>query len=229
MTPCTRPLPHFEWEFIVLTRTRKIQHFNCWRPETCGLSHCFVWQIVTSISKHRRICSFRTKSLDPEDEGSRTVRNVGNYLTPVTLKIPNGNGSSATPPSETHILRWICCAENTFDMRTVLSSVATISLFVFATIVLSCDTCVAIQLCYRHRQGPFSTLFILDCAASNDLRNMGDTFDVCVTVHHWYNNINSQLDTTITDFIDNYNQLSMFRAIISPILRSTRLCLQLVV
>ena len=22
-------------------------------------------------------------------------------------------------------------------------------------------------------------------------------FDVCVTVHHWYNNINSQLDTTI--------------------------------
>jgi len=37
------------------------------------------------------------------------------------------------------------------------------------------------------------------------------------------NNINSQLDATITDFIDNYNQLSMFRAIISPILRSTRL------
>jgi len=33
----------------------------------------------------------------------------------------------------------------------------------------------------------------------------------------------------ITNFIDNYNQLNMFRAIISPILRSTRLCLQLVV
>ena len=30
-------------------------------------------------------------------------------------------------------------------------------------------------------------------------------------------------------FIDNYNQLNIFRAIISPILRSTRLCLQLVV
>jgi len=44
-----------------------------------------------------------------------------------------------------------------------------------------------------------------------------------------YNNINSQLDATITNFIDNYNRLNMFRAIISPILRSTRLCLQLVV
>jgi len=28
-------------------------------------------------------------------------------------------------------------------------------------------------------------------------------FDVCVTVHDWYNNINSQLDATMTDFIDN--------------------------
>jgi len=46
---------------------------------------------------------------------------------------------------------------------------------------------------------------------------------------HKYNNINSQLDATITDFIVNYNQLNMFRVIISPILRSTRLCLQLVV
>ena len=35
--------------------------------------------------------------------------------------------------------------------------------------------------------------------------------------------VNSQLDATITDFIDNYNQHSMFRAIISPILKSTRL------
>ena len=53
--------------------------------------------------------------------------------------------------------------------------------------------------------------------------------EVCVTVHHWYSYINSQLDTTITNFIDNYNQLNMFRAVISPILRSTSLCLQLVV
>jgi len=41
-------------------------------------------------------------------------------------------------------------------------------------------------------------------------------------------NTNSQLAATITDFIDNYNQLNMFRAIISSILRSTRLYLQLV-
>jgi len=40
-------------------------------------------------------------------------------------------------------------------------------------------------------------------------------FDVSVTVHHWYNNVNSQLDATITNFIDNYNQLNMFRATIS--------------
>jgi len=51
-------------------------------------------------------------------------------------------------------------------------------------------------------------------------------FNVCVTVHHWYNNVNNQLDATITNFIDNYNQLNMFRAIISPILRRTRLGLQ---
>jgi len=43
------------------------------------------------------------------------------------------------------------------------------------------------------------------------------------------NNINSQLDVTITNFIDNFNQLNMFRAIISPILRSIRLRLQRVV
>jgi len=41
--------------------------------------------------------------------------------------------------------------------------------------------------------------------------------------------MNNQLDATITNFVDNYNQLNMFRAIISPILRSTRLCLELVV
>ena len=54
---------------------------------------------------------------------------------------------------------------------------------------------------------------------------------VSVSVHKqfWSNNINSQLDAIVTNFVDNYNQLSMFRAIISPILRSTRLCLQLVV
>jgi len=35
-----------------------------------------------------------------------------------------------------------------------------------------------------------------------------------------HNNVNSQSDATITDFIDNYNPLNMFRAIILPILRS---------
>jgi len=48
-------------------------------------------------------------------------------------------------------------------------------------------------------------------------------FDVCVTVYHRYSDINSQLDARITNFIDNYNKLNMFRAIISPILRSNRL------
>jgi len=41
-------------------------------------------------------------------------------------------------------------------------------------------------------------------------------FHVCLTVHHWYNNINSLLDAKITNFIDNYNQLNMFQAIIRP-------------
>jgi len=44
-----------------------------------------------------------------------------------------------------------------------------------------------------------------------------------------HNNINSQLDAKITNFIHSYNQLIMFRGILSPILRNTRLCLQLVV
>ena len=35
--------------------------------------------------------------------------------------------------------------------------------------------------------------------------------------------LNNQLDATITNFIDNYNQLNMFRAKISPILSSTKL------
>ena len=50
-----------------------------------------------------------------------------------------------------------------------------------------------------------------------------------MTVNNRYNDINSQLDATITNFIDKYNQLNTFRTIISPILRSTRLCLQLMV
>jgi len=54
-------------------------------------------------------------------------------------------------------------------------------------------------------------------------------FFLCVTVHHWYNNINSQPGAITTNFTDNYNQINMFRAEISLILRSTRLCLQLVV
>jgi len=41
--------------------------------------------------------------------------------------------------------------------------------------------------------------------------------------------MNSQLDATVTNIIDNYNQLNMFRAIVLPIFKSTRLCLQLVV
>ena len=45
----------------------------------------------------------------------------------------------------------------------------------------------------------------------------------------YYSNINGQLDAKITSVIDNYNQLNMFRAIISPTLRNSRLCLQLVV
>ena len=40
-------------------------------------------------------------------------------------------------------------------------------------------------------------------------------------IEKFYNsNMNSQLDATITNFIDNYNQLYMFRVIITPILRS---------
>jgi len=63
----------------------------------------------------------------------------------------------------------------------------------------------------------------------NTVFQMNTIFDIFVTVHHWYNNINSQLDATIKGFIDNYNQINMFRATILLILRSTRLCLQLVV
>jgi len=59
--------------------------------------------------------------------------------------------------------------------------------------------------------------------------NYKNVSDICVTVLRRHNNINSQLDATITNFIDNYKQLNTFRSIISPIIRSTRLCLQLVV
>jgi len=47
-------------------------------------------------------------------------------------------------------------------------------------------------------------------------------------LYNSFNNTNSQLEAITTNIIDNYNKLNMFRAIISPILRSTRLCLQLV-
>jgi len=73
----------------------------------------------------------------------------------------------------------------------------------------------------RHDEADSHFSQFCECAQEN--------FAVCVTVHHWYNYIYSQLDAILTHFIDNYNQLDMFRAIISPILRSTRLCLQLVV
>ena len=75
----------------------------------------------------------------------------------------------------------------------------------------------------RWRWYLFTALFL------KNFINITSQFDVCVTVHHWYNNTNDRLDETITNFVDNYNQLNMFRAIISPILRSTRLCLQFVV
>jgi hypothetical protein len=69
---------------------------------------------------------------------------------------------------------------------------------------------------------------ILRCTVSK-MSKFVSIFEVCVTAHHWYSDINSQLDATKTSFIDNCNQLNMFRTIISPIPRSTRLCLQLVV
>jgi len=37
---------------------------------------------------------------------------------------------------------------------------------------------------------------------------------------YYHSHINSQLDATITNFIDNYNHLNMIREIISPILRA---------
>jgi len=52
-------------------------------------------------------------------------------------------------------------------------------------------------------------------------------FKITLYISSEDSNVNSQLDATITNFIDNYNQLDMFRAIVSPILRSTRLCFSL--
>ena len=52
---------------------------------------------------------------------------------------------------------------------------------------------------------------------------------VCVTVHHWYNNIISQLDARIIILLIISISSKCFGAIISPIFRSNRLCLQLVV
>ena len=60
-----------------------------------------------------------------------------------------------------------------------------------------------------------------------------DFFEL-VKAHCCNSNMNSQVDTTITNAIDNYKQLNMFRAIISPILCVhsfwyAALCLQLLV
>jgi len=62
-----------------------------------------------------------------------------------------------------------------------------------------------------------------------DLTQAGRVVQTAEIKNNNSNNTNSRLDATITNFIDNYNQLNMFRAIIYPLLRSTRLCLQLVV
>jgi len=56
-----------------------------------------------------------------------------------------------------------------------------------------------------------------------------DPADTTKKYTYFYNNINNQTDATIMLFINNLNQFNMFRAMISPIIRSTRLCLQLVV
>jgi hypothetical protein len=43
----------------------------------------------------------------------------------------------------------------------------------------------------------FYLLYFITCTPILH-KNVSLTFDVCVTVRHWYNNINSQLDATIT-------------------------------
>ena len=64
--------------------------------------------------------------------------------------------------------------------------------------------------------GSFNITFPFEVNISYNL------FNLCNVLK--YNNINSQLDTTITDFIDNYNQLNMFRAML-PACRQHRWCI----
>ena len=61
------------------------------------------------------------------------------------------------------------------------------------------------------------------------IRSIAPWLHILSQINLIYNNINSQLDATIMVFVNNRNQLNMFRTMISPILRSTRLCLQLVI
>ena len=55
------------------------------------------------------------------------------------------------------------------------------------------------------------------------------TFASSVVVYIIVSVMYGHTDIKSVRFIGNFNQLNMFRAIISPIFRSTRLCLQLVV
>jgi len=49
--------------------------------------------------------------------------------------------------------------------------------------------------------------------------------DVCVTVHHQYNDVSNQQDATTFSLIITLNQPYTFRATNSPILRSTFDCI----
>jgi len=53
------------------------------------------------------------------------------------------------------------------------------------------------------------------------LRHTVLNFDICVTVHHQYNDVNNQQDETNFCFLIFLIQPYMFRATNSPILRST--------
>jgi len=44
---------------------------------------------------------------------------------------------------------------------------------------------------------PFQA-YELSCNEETERREVNGTFDVSVTVHHWYYEINNQLDSTIT-------------------------------
>ena len=108
--------------------------------------------------------------------------------------------------------------------------------------ILLFDVCVTVHHWYNNINSQLDAIIIIllfDVCVTvhhwyNNINRQLDAiikillFDVCVTVHHWYNNINSPRFNN-DNFINNFNQLNMFREIISPILRSTRLCLQLVV